>query len=467
MRIGYPVPGRGRNYGGPARYPAAVRYLRFLIGISLVIAFALASVAAFAHGDDDPTDVVDDHPIVVVEVSDPIDQRIIDYVVEALRADEVHAFILKIDSPGASSGDIGAMYDAVLAANAPVISWIGPNPAVAFGGAAFLANHADLRSAAPGASVGYLSPAVQRSGEESSSVRPGDDPGAVAATVGVLADATVTVSIDQPTVEGFVDRLDPALGQLIVSLDGVTVERGGQSFTLSTAAIETIDGQEFVVASRSVTFVKAGLIDRFLRLGSRPETAFLFLVFALAFAVFEFYAAGSGLMAFVAGFSMILAGYGLATLPMWWPAVAMVLAGVAFLVWGFIQNRVGWRAVVGTLLLLAGGLTFTTSRPEYPPAIWLVVVATASTVVFIWYSLTTVVRGRFATPTFGREDLLGTRCVTVSDLDPLGVVLVSGARWRATADRGVEITAGVPVEIVGITGLLLEVDPVVAPSRHE
>jgi membrane-bound serine protease (ClpP class) len=204
--------------------------LRLLIGISLIIAFAVASVAAFAHDGDDP--------IVVVEVSDPIDQRIIDYVVEALRADDVHAFILKIDSPGASSGDIGAMYDAVLAANAPVISWIGPNPAAAYGGAAFLANHADLRSAAPGASVGYLSPAVQRSGEESPSVRPGDDPGAVAATIGVLADATVTVSIDQPTVEGFVDRLDPALGQLIVSLDGLTVERGGQSFTLSTATTD-------------------------------------------------------------------------------------------------------------------------------------------------------------------------------------------------------------------------------------
>ena len=131
------------------------------------------------------------------------------------------------------------------------------------------------------------------------------------------------------------------------------------------------------------------------------------------------------------------------------------------------KRTILFSVITFTLLLLAGGLTFTTSRPEYPPAIWLVVVATASTVVFIWYSLTTVVRGRFATPTFGREDLLGTRCVTVSDLDPLGVVLVSGARWRATADRGVEITAGVPVEIVGITGLLLEVDPVVAPSRHE
>lgn len=95
----------------------------------------------------------------------------------------------------------------------------------------------------------------------------------------------------------------------------------------------------------------------------------------------------------------------------------------------------------------------------------MVIVATAAASVFIWYSLTTVVRARFATPTVGREELLGRRCLVVDTLDPLGVVAVDGARWRATADRGVEITAGAPGEIVGVTGLLLEIDPVVPRPR--
>jgi membrane-bound ClpP family serine protease len=55
----------------------------------------------------------------------------------------------------------------------------------------------------------------------------------------------------------------------------------------------------------------------------------------------------------------------------------------------------------------------------------------------------------------------------VSDLDPLGVVLIDGARWQGTADRGVEIRAGVPAEIVGLTGLILEVDPVLGPPGKE
>jgi membrane-bound serine protease (ClpP class) len=434
-----------------------VRSFRILIVMSLAIGAALSISTAFAQSEDDP--------VIVIEVSDPMDQREIDYVAESLRTPDAHAFILKINSPGVSSGDLTGLFDAVAAADAPVVSWIGPNPSVAYGGAAYLANNSDIRSAAPGVQVGYLDPAVLRSASGSPKVRPGADVALWDETESVLADATRTVTVEDPTIYGFVDRIDPALGQLIVSLDGVTVTREtGESFTLSTAKTETINGEEFVTASRPVTFIKTGLVDRFLRLGARPETAFLFFVVGLSFAAFEFYAAGSGLMAGVAALSLIPAAYGMATLPMWWPAVALTVLGFGVLVWGFNQNRVDWRAVLGSIAVLVGGLTFTTTRPAYPPTIWLVVVAATASIAFIWYTLTTVVRGRFATPTVGRENLLGRRCVAVDELDPIGVVMLDGSRWRATADRGVTITPGAPVEVVGITGLLLEVDPVGSKS---
>jgi membrane-bound serine protease (ClpP class) len=427
--------------------------------LALVLAAILSTGVVLAGSQDDP--------IVVIEVGDPMDQRSIDYVIDAMASHTAHLYILKIDSPGVSSGDLAELYQTVVEAPAPVISWIGPNPAVAYGGAAYLANHADIRSAAPGAMVGYLDPAVQRGNVGPPSARPGSDTEAFQAEQKALADSTVTVGVEDPVILGFVDRVDPALGQLIVSLDGTTVTRGSETWEISTARTETVDGREVIVSTRTVTFIKSGLVDRFLRLGARPETAFLFLLLGFAFAVFEFYAAGRGLMAAVASVSLLVAGYGLATLPIWWPAVILTLGGIGILVWGFAQNRVDWRAVVGTALLLTAGLLFTTTRPAYPPAAWMVILAVAASVVFIWYSLTTVVRGRFATPTVGREEMLGKRCLAVSDLDPEGVVIVDGARWRATADRGVVIGAGAGVEIVGVTGLVLEVDPVALAGREE
>ncbi len=435
-----------------------MRFLR-LIPLALALGATLSTGVALAGSDDDP--------IVVIEVGDPMDQRSIDYVIDAIASKMAHLYILKIDSPGVSSGDVAALYQAVVEAPAPVISWIGPSPAVAFGGAAYLAGHADIRSAAPGAVVGYLDPVIQRGDPGALPVRPGDSVEAAQAVASELADTTITLGGDIRWVPGLVDQLDPALGQLIVSLDGTTVTRGSETWEISTARNETVDGREVIVSTRTVTFVKPGLTDRFLRLGARPETAFLFLLIGAAFAAFEFYAAGRGLMAAVASVSLLIAGYGLATLPIWWPAVIMTLGGLGIMVWGFAQNRVDWRAVVGTILVLAAGFLFTTTRPAYPPAAWMVILAVATSVVFIWYSLTTVVRGRFATPTVGREDLLSRRCLAVSDLDPEGVVMVDGARWRATADRGVVVGAGAAVEIVGVTGLVLEVDPVVLAGREE
>jgi len=424
-----------------------------LFAVTLTIVGVVVGGTSFAQSGQDP--------IVVIEVDGPMDQRSIDFVSAAILGEDAHAYILKIDSPGVSSGDLTRLYQTVAEAPAPVISWIGASPAVAYGGAAYLANHADIRTAAPGVIVGYLDPAVQRGGAGPPSTRPGDDPKRFSEVEQELALATRVVDSAGSTIYGFVDRLEPALGQLILSLDGERVVRGDQVFELSTARTETVDGAEVLIATRPVRFVKAGLLDRFLRLGARPETAFLFLLFGLAFATFEFYAAGSGLMAFVASLALILSGYGIATLPIWWPAMAALGLGFGLLIWGFVQNRVDWRAVVGSVLLLGAGLTFTTTRPQYPPAWLMVVLTVAGVVTFVWYALTTVVRGRFATPTVGREFMLGQRCLAVTELDPLGVVIVDGARWRATADRGVQIAAGVPVEIVGVTGLLLEVDPVV------
>jgi membrane-bound serine protease (ClpP class) len=431
-----------------------VRIIR-LFTISFILLGVFLSGSALGQTDADP--------IVVIEVSDPMDQRLIDYVVASIRNESAHAYVLKIDSPGVSSGDLTQLFQIVDDAPAPVVAWIGPDPAVAFGGAAYLANHADIRSAAPGAEVGYLDPSVHNGETQPPSVNQGTiDPEVLQTSINLLENDTLIVTLEEgsTTVPGFVDQLDPALGQLLISLDGQTVVRDGQIFELDTARVETIDGQEVLVQSRPVKFIKTGILDRFLRLGARPETALLFLLFGLAFAVFEFYAAGTGLMAFVAALSLIIAGYGLATLPIWWPSVVILLAGIAVLVWGFAQNRVDWRMALGTILLLVAGFTFTATYPQYPPSPWMVIIAVAATVTFIWYSLTTVVRGRFATPTVGKADMIGRRCLVVETLDPIGVVAVDGARWQATADRGVEIAAGAAGEIVGLTGLLVEVDPV-------
>jgi len=59
----------------------------------------------------------------------------------------------------------------------------------------------------------------------------------------------------------------------------------------------------------------------------------------------------------------------------------------------------------------------------------------------------------------GKEALIGSRGVAVTDLNPKGEIRVLGEFWQATAKEG-EIKNGEKVEVVGMQGMFLVVKPV-------
>jgi membrane-bound serine protease (ClpP class) len=68
-------------------------------------------------------------------------------------------------------------------------------------------------------------------------------------------------------------------------------------------------------------------------------------------------------------------------------------------------------------------------------------------------------RTRFATPTIGREWMIGEMGVAVSTLSPDGVIELGTAKWRARTNRATPIAAGQPIRVVGIDGVTLDVEP--------
>ncbi len=418
---------------------------RLILPLLLIGLLSLIASAAAHDGEDH---------VVVLDIAKPADQRLMDWVAETLSDTEAHLFVLQIDSPGITSGDPTAMYEAITTSPAPVVAWIGAAPAVARGGIASVLNLADRGAAAPGVRFGYLEPMVAN-GSGTAPLRP--DRPAEGAT-NTFSRSEVVVAEPVP---GYIDDVVPSVGQLIVGLDGVVLTRpDGTHHTISTAATRTIeDGTEVTVPSRVVEFRKPSLLDRVLRLASKPETAFFFLVSGIAVATFEFYAAGVGVTAAAAVISLFLAGYGMATLPMNWPAVAASVVGLFAYNWDFQRGRIGWRSVVGTGLLLAGGLNFTTALPQFGPVPWVVVTVVIGAALFYGFALTAIARSRYSTPTIGREGLVGRSGVAETDFTPEGVVNVDGARWRGRSHREAGIKAGDSVVVASISGIVLEVDP--------
>lgn len=405
------------------------RFLLFVLALFFV-------VPALALGQTEPEVRVD-----VIDVSGPLDNQAVAFISETLIEVADHraeVAIIQLDSPGVVAdadvwGDLGEL---MTDPPVPVVTWIGPAPAVAYGGALSLAGLSQATLAAPGVEIGHAQPIFigrpDGSGTESD-----------------LDHSMVT--IDGP-VAGFVDDTTPSIQQLIAAIDGLEVEVGGEVRELSTSGVAE-DGVE-------VIFHKPGYWARFLRLAVTPEAAFMFLVAGLAVAAFEFYAIGPGIAAVVAALSLFLATYGIATLPLRWWALALVLVGWWLLTDSYQRGSVAVLTGLGTALMLIGGLFFVDGAPQLKmnPVVTLVIVL----VVLFFYAIAmpTVARSRFSTRTIGRDHLIGSHGTALVDFDPDGEIEVAGAKWRASAHREAGIGRGDTVRISEVDGLVLEVEPV-------
>ena len=387
----------------------------------------------------------------VIDVGGPIDGRLISFVEAALFGSDAALVVLKVDSAAALDAGIYRLLDLVADAPVPVAVWVGPAPAVAHGGAAQLLLAAAIGGAAPGAFVGHLTPTVAGSPL---------DPGEVAARFEEVPEQLLMnrVTVDGP-VPGVIDVVSPSIGQFITGLDGTVVEVRGEGVILRTAQVETVDGVELVKPLGEVRFMEPGLLTRALRVTVVPEAALLFLVIGIALIVLEVYAAGPGVAAGAGVLALLMASYGLATLPTNWWAAALAVLGLLFFVVDFQRATLGWVSALGTGLLAWGGLALIDGGDQIPVVWWAVVMVAAGAGLFFGFVLPTLARARFSTPTIGREHLVGSTGVAPEGLRGDGVVVVGGARWRARPGRSDVVEPGGAVTVVGVDGLVLLVEP--------
>ncbi len=372
----------------------------------------------------------------VIEVTgyiDPIMKRFILSSVDKAVSDGVEALVIQLDSPGSllPQRQLDALENALRNENrVPIAVWVGPLGARANGGANRLVAAADVVGMAPSTRIGNSTPASV------------GDP---------LVGRRYTQN--EAVKAGLAQSNAPVLVQFVGELDGRTI--AGK--TLDTAFPATEADGKLTAKVNGVRFAKLGLLDRLLHTAVNPSVAYLLFVIALALFVFEFFTGGIGIAAFVGLAAFVLAIAGLGNLPT--RPLGVILIVVAML--GFaIDVQAGsprfWTGV-GTIGIVAGSFTLFTDGIRVP--LYMIGVMVLMTVLFMVNGMPTMVRTRFATPTIGREAMIGEVGTAVDGIGPEGVVRVLGAPWRARTNRATPIAAGAPVRVVAVDGLLLEVEP--------
>lgn len=433
---------------------------RVMCGICLVV-LAPAFAMFGARGVSAATGAEKLNPVDVVEVSGLIDSIVADNIESAIdrsRTNGAQAVILQMNTKGAvvSRARMTELLSAVANSKVPVAIWVGPSGSRAYGLPAQLLAVADVTAMAPGARIG-------KTGElltvEGSQVTFGSaDEMLRNGSLGFLdarAEKVLKFSTD--------DRGVPVLRNMLYALDGVTV----RGVTLDTVTDVLDDKGQVTREATTVRFFKLGLLPRLLHTVASPPSAYLLLTIGLALLIFEFFTAGIGVAGLVGAVCLILGAAGIGALPTNPIAIALLIASmVAF----SIDVQVGvprlWTGVGLSLFTVASFTLFRSSDGLSLRPSWLTLLVGIGGIALTFIvGMPSMVRTRFATPTIGRDNLIGSTGIAVGHINPEGVVLVDGAKWHARVNRATPLAPDDPIRVAGIDGITLDVEPLEGAAK--
>jgi membrane-bound serine protease (ClpP class) len=412
--------------------------MRFLVALGVIFCALVLSPVLVEPLDADEADSSSRRIVAVIEVSgliDPIEISYIDSQLEQARSEGVLAIVLQINSPGSTVSEtrLKKLLENLENSTIPVGVWIGQSGATAQGGSAHIVSVADFSGIAPGSKIGRYSE-VENSLFVTDELRNRRWKGEAAVDFGL------------------VDVVSPTLGEFLLALEDEKI------IPKISVEIERADGliQRGIADDVSITFNKLSLIDQLFHTVASPAVAYLLLLIGLSLILLDFFTGGIGVAGGVGAVSLMLSSYGLGVLDVRiWALIALVVSMFGFAV--DLQTGVPrfWTFAGSALLVIGSLFLFGAHTTSWVP----LVCGIGLTIFFILSGMPALIRTRYGTSTLGREWMIGEMGVAVTDITPDGIIRFREAQWRARVNRLTPIESGETARIVGIEGVILEVEP--------
>lgn len=440
----------------------------FVLSLALSLGFASASTSSDQAGARDvgatvsATGAADTLANVdVFEVSGLIDNVVANGIERAIGRSSTNgaqALVLQVNSRGAvvDRERMEQLLVAVRDSAVPVGVWVGPSGSRAHGWSSWLLAVADVSAMAPNSTVGKTGVPISIDGE----------PLSFGEATSLLR--SNTLGTDEARERGVL-RLDiadegvPVLRNMLFALDGLSVN----GKVLDTVVEVVGDDGTIVREAATTRFFKLGTLEQLMHTSASAALAYLLFSFGLALLIFEFYTAGVGIAGFVGALCTLLGTFGFAELPVRPFGIALlVFSVIAFAVDVQVGIPRFWTGVGVVSYVVASFTLYGPVQEETLRLSWLTLVAgVASMTLAFVVGMPSMVRTRFATPTIGREWLVGAEGTAATDIAPEGEVVVRGAKWRARTNRATPIKSGEPLRVASIDGVTLDVEPLEGAAR--
>lgn len=382
-----------------------------------------------------------------------------DVLAEAIaRAEAGHyaALLVELDTPGGLERSMRDMVQRELASPVPVLVWVSPGGAHAASAGVFVTLAADVAAMAPGTNIGAATPVSLQGPMDSTLARKAaNDAAAFARTVAAQrrrnstwAEQAVRHAVaasDREAAElGVVDFVAASHSELLERADGRFMRRGADSTVIRVSGA-AVDRMEPSFRQRALGY----LVD--------PNIAYLLLMLGFYGLLFELQSPGAILPGVAGVICLLLAFLALSALPVNAAGIALMVAGIGFLLAEIKVQSHGVLAVGGAIALGLGGLilfddaSVQVARP-------LVYAVTGFTAVAAALLVAAALRARRGPRVSGVAALVGRRAMVIEGLRPHGRVRLDAEVWNAEAG-GTVVDVGAEVIVTGVEGLTLRVRP--------
>lgn len=404
--------------------------------ISIVFVSSLFSPNALAESISTPTEDV--KSVVVVEASglmDPVMVRMMQKTLEEVDTTKTIALVFQINISGSvvEEEKIVALGEAISSSPIPISFWIGPSGSRAKGPITELALISGDIGISPGSKIGKIGQSILSS--DSSEAQKNFD----------LNEKTFNY---EEAIEKGIARSSPVLLEHLVGLEGFEV-------------ISDVDSGEIKPLTQT-RFEEMDPPDQFFHSVGSPAITYLLFLAGMGLLVFELYTAGVGIAGVLGALCLLLGFYGLAVLPSNpWGIALLIFSMFSFAV--DIQTGVPrfWSAVA-TISLVAGSLLLFDGLSLS----WLTLLfGILLTVSCMSAGMPAMIRTRFATPTIGREWIVGELGMALEEINPNGTVEVKGAIWKAQTNRATPIKVNDEIRVAAVDGFWLDVEPLEGAAR--
>jgi membrane-bound serine protease (ClpP class) len=369
------------------------------------------------------------------------------------------ALEIELDTPGGLDTSMRQIVSEILASKVPVIVYVAPSGSRAASAGFVILLSSDLAAMAPGTVTGAAHPVMMdgRDIEKTMAEKVTNDAAAYVRSLALkrgrdpaAAESAIRESRSFTEQEAshshLIDIIARDEADLLAQADGRVISR----FDGATEKLETSAGHVRVYNLTARQRLLVWLVD--------PRVAFLLFAIGALCIYFEFQHPGMIAPGAIGAISVVLALYGFHMLPINLTGVLLISVALALFVLEVKLHGFGILGLAGLAAATVGSLILINTpdpRMRLPLSLVLSVVVPFGLILMALLRL--AYQARHAKVNTGISGMIGQIGRAQTPISGSGTVFVRGELWRARSRMKIE--PGEPVQVTGLSGLTLEVEP--------